>query len=90
MQKNISIEAKKYALRLSKQICRITQLIMQNYNLNEYEAIVDFYNSETYKLLSDCNTKLWWYSVYALFEIYRTEKETSSVLNSPYIFEKSV
>ena len=90
MQKNISIEAKKYALRLSKQICRITQLIMQTYNLNEYEAIVNFYNSETYRLLSDCNTKLWWYSVYALFEIYRTEKETNSAFNSPYIFEKSV
>jgi len=88
MQKNISMEKKKYALRLSKQICRITQLIMQNYNLGEYEAIVNFYNSETYKLLSDSNTKLWWYSVYALFEIYRTEKETNSVFNSPYIFEK--
>ena len=90
MRKNISIEERKYALRLSKQIGRITQLIMQTYNLNEYEAIVNFYNSETYRLLSDCNTKLWWYSVYALFEIYRTEKETNSVFNSPYIFEKSV
>jgi len=90
MQKKISIEEKKYALRLSKQVYRITQLIMQNYNLNERDAIVNFYNSETYRLLSDCNTKLWWYSVYALFEIYKTEKETNSVFNSPYIFEKNV
>ena len=83
-----SIEERKYALRLFKQAGRVVQLIMQNYKENESNAIDTFYNSETYKLLSDCNTKLWWYSIYAIFEIFKTEKETGSVLNSPYILEK--
>ena len=63
---------------------------MQYDKVNEYNAIVNFYNSQTYNLLSDCNTKLWWYSIYAIFEIFKTEKETGSVLNSPYILEKYV
>ena len=85
MQRKHSIEERRHALRLSKQACKITQLIMQSYNINERNAITDFYNSATYKLLSDYNTRLWWYSVYAIFEVYKTEKETGSVLNSQYI-----
>lgn len=87
MQKK-SIEERKYALRLSKQAAGVAQLIMQSYEINEYNAIASFYNSQTYKLLSDSNTKLWWLSIYALFEIFKTEKETGSIANSPYIFEK--
>ena len=86
MQKK-TIEERKHALRLSKQAAKVVQLIMQTYKDSEYNAIVSFYNSETYKLLSDCNTKLWWYSISALFEIFKTEKETGSVFNSPYILE---
>jgi hypothetical protein len=85
MKKLHSIEERRYALRLSKQVCGVIQLIMQCYNTGEYDSIVDFYNSKTYELLSDCNTKLWWCSIYAIFEIFKTEKETGSVLNSPYI-----
>jgi hypothetical protein len=58
---------------------------MRHYSVGEYEAIAGFYRSATYKLLSDYNTRLWWYSVHALFEIYKTERETGSVMNSPYI-----
>jgi hypothetical protein len=85
MQEKRSIEERKHALRLSKKACEITQMIMQFYNINEYNAIADFYRSATYKLLSDYNTRLWWYSVHAIFEIYKTEKETGSILRSPYI-----
>ena len=85
-----SVDRRKHALRLAKQAGRVVQLIIQNENVSEYNAIVNFYNSHTYKLLSDCNTKLWWYSVYAIFDIFKTEKETGSVLNSPYILEKYV
>ena len=88
MQK--TIDERKHALRLSKQAGRVVQLIMQNYKENEYNAIVKFYDSETYKLLSDCNTKLWWHSVDAIFDIFKTEKETGSVLNSPYVLENYV
>lgn len=87
--KKPSIEEKKHALRLSKQVAGIAQFIMQFYNLREYDAIVKFYDSETYKLLADYDTRLWWYSVNALFEIYKTELETGSALNSSYILEKA-
>jgi len=90
MQTKPSIEERKHALRLYKQACKITQLIMQSYDIDEYNAITDFYHSETYKLLSDYNTKLWWYSVYAIFDIYKTERETGSIFNSPYIFGECV
>jgi len=89
MPQEISIDERKHALRLYKQACRITQMIMRKYNISEYEAIVNFYNSGTYRLLSDRDTKLWWHSVYALFEIYITEKETDSVFNSPYVLGKN-
>jgi hypothetical protein len=89
MQKTHSVEERKHALRLSKQACGVIQLIMQYYNTGEYDSIVNFYNSQTYELLSNYNTKLWWHSIYAIFEIYKTEKETGSVFNSPYIFGES-
>ena len=84
------IEEKKHAIRLSRQACEIAQLIMQTYNINEYDAIVSFYNSETYKLLSNSDTKLWWYSIHAIFEIYKTETETGSVFNSLYVLGEYV
>jgi hypothetical protein len=90
MQRKHSIEERRRALRLSKQICEITQMIMQNYGIGEYDAIVDFYHSATYKLLSDYDTKLWWHSVYAIFEVYKAEKETGSVFNSQYVLGKYV
>jgi uncharacterized membrane protein len=88
MRKTRSIEERKHALRLYKQACKITALIMQRYNIGEYDAIASFYCSTTYELLSNYNTRIWWYSVYAIFEIYKTEKETGSVINSPYIIGK--
>ena len=83
---NTHTEARKHALRLSKQVCNIAQLIMQNYNIGEYNAIAEFYRSATYGLLANFDTKIWWHSVPAIFEIYKTERETGSVFNSPYIF----
>ena len=85
MQKTHTIEERKHALRLSKQACNIVQLIVQHYNIGEYNAIAEFYRSATYGLLANYNTKIWWFSVPAIFEIYKTEKETGSVFNSPYI-----
>jgi len=86
MQNTHTIEARKHALRLSRQVCNIAQLIMQHYNIDEYNAIAEFYRSATYSLLANYHTKIWWYSVPAIFEIYKAEKETGSVFNSPYIF----
>ena len=86
MQNTHTLEARKHALRLSKQACNIVQLIMQHYNIDEYKAITEFYYSATYNLLANYHTKIWWHSVPAIFEIYKAEKETGSVFKSPYIF----
>ena len=86
MQNTYTIKARKHALRLSRQVCNIAQLIMQYYNIDEYNAIAEFYRSATYGLLANYDTKIWWYSIPAIFEIYKTERETGSVFNSPYIF----
>ena len=85
---NELIQSRRHSLRLSKQACEIVQLIMKNFKKNELDAIAAFYNSETYNLLADYNTKLWWYSINAIFDIFKTEQETGSVFNSPYILEK--
>ena len=85
MQNTFTIEERKHALRLSKQVCNIVQSIMQYYDIDEYKAISEFYHSQTYALLADYSTKIWWYSVPAIFEIYKTEKKSGTVLNSPYI-----
>ena len=86
MLNTYTIEARKHALRLSRQACSIAQLIMQHYNIGEYNAIAEFYRSATYGLLANYDTKIWWYSVPAIFEIYKTERKTGSVFNSLYIF----
>ena len=81
-----TIEARKRALRLSRQVCSIVQFIMKDYNIDEYKAISEFYRSETYSLLANYDTKIWWHSVPAVFEIYKSEKEYGSVFKSPYLF----
>ena len=86
----ILAEEKKHGIRLAKQVGGVVQLVMNYYHNAEFNVIENFYNSQTYQLLSDPNTKLWWYSIYAIFEIFKTEKETGSVFNSPYILEKYI
>jgi len=90
MKNTHTIEARKHALRLSKQVRNIVQLIMRYYDIGEYNAIAEFYHSATYELLANYQTKIWWHSVPAIFEIFKAEKETGSVFNSPYILGESV
>ena len=84
---SIPIEERKNAIRLSKQISEIVQLIMHYFHEDEQEAIIRFYKSETYNLLSAYDTKTWWLSIPAIFDIYKTEIDTGSPFNSFYILE---
>jgi hypothetical protein len=80
-----TIEQKKRALHLSKQVCAITNMVMDFYNINEMDAIDIIYSSNMYRLLSDEATKLWHYSTLVLFDILKTERETGNIANSFYV-----
>ena len=84
----VSIEKQRRGMMLYEQTAVVVQMLMRHYGLGEHRAIADFYHSETYRLLSNEKTKLWWLSVYAIFEVYKTEKETGSALNSPYVLPR--
>jgi len=82
---NISIEDRRHTRRLYKSVQGIVEAIAHEYEMNEPEATTAFYHSRLYGLLSDEETKVWWFSVSALFDIYKTEKETGAIENSPYV-----
>jgi hypothetical protein len=81
----MTIEERRYALRLSKLVSALTGMIAEKNKISEFDAMRRVYLSETYKLLSDERTKLWWYSVPALFDIFKTETETGDITNSAYV-----
>jgi hypothetical protein len=62
----------------------IVSRIIEQYNLDEGQAIHTFYNSQTYKLLSDEGTKVWWLSTPAILDIYQAEVVTGDIRSSPY------
>ncbi|MCL1990439.1 MAG: hypothetical protein FWG67_06060 [Defluviitaleaceae bacterium] len=53
---------------------KVIRLIIENENISELDAILDFYQSETYQLLEIEETKYWWLSPEALYEEYVTAK----------------
>jgi hypothetical protein len=60
-------------------------MVMDYYHLSEMDAIDIIYSSQMYCLLSDEKSKVWHYSVHALFEIFKTERDTGDIANSAYI-----
>ncbi len=55
-------------------------LIVKNEGLDDIDAINEFYNSKTYGLLSEEETKLWHYSPLTLYSMWKGEKETGEIL----------
>jgi len=88
MKINASIKKQTFAMLLFEQVTVFIQMLMRHYNIDERTAIAEYYHSETYKLLSNEKTKLWHLSVNAVFEVYKTEKETGSALNSVYVLPR--
>jgi hypothetical protein len=81
----MTIDERRHALRLSRQVSALLGEIIDGYGLAESDALKKLYSSATYKLLADESTKLWWYSIPVLFEIYKTEAETGDIANSLYV-----
>jgi hypothetical protein len=73
----------KQAMRVHLSTKNLIELIMEKYDIDELDALRNFYASETYRLLADEETKTWWYSAHMLLDIYETEKVTGSPYNMP-------
>jgi hypothetical protein len=56
----------------------IVDLICQNSNVEEMEAVVRFYQSMLYRELSDEASKLWHYSPLTLYTMYQEELLTGT------------
>jgi hypothetical protein len=79
-------EARRHARRMYKLIKNIAERAIQKYGLTEQEAISSLYHSQLYRLLSDEETKIWWYSTQVLFELFQMEYENGTLEGAPYIY----
>lgn len=59
---------------------QVADLIIKEYSVTDVEATKMFYSSKTYELLSREQTKVWHFSPLTLFNIWKEEKETGSVV----------
>ncbi len=59
---------------------QIIDIIVQKEKMVEDEALVRFYLSKTYKLLSNEESKLWHYSPLTLYEIWKNEYKTGELV----------
>ena len=81
----IQREKRLHARRVYKRTSDIVSCIVQATGMDEYQAIHDFYNSQTYELLANEQTKFWWLSTPAILDVYRAETELEDISLSPYV-----
>ncbi|GHU74381.1 hypothetical protein FACS189413_19120 [Bacteroidia bacterium] len=63
----------------------VIPLIIEKYGLDEQTALRKFIFSETYAMLSDPETKLYWESPLVIFDMYENEIEKGDPRKSSYI-----
>lgn len=61
-------------------IPQIVEHIIQKEKMVEEEALLRFYLSKTYKMLSNEESKLWHYSPLTIYEIWKNELETGGLI----------
>lgn len=59
---------------------QIIDIIIQNEKIKEEDALNAFYQSKTYSLLENEESKLWHLSPLAIYSIYKQEKETGELV----------
>lgn len=59
---------------------QIIDIIIQNEKIKEEDALNAFYQSKTYNLLENEESKLWHLSPLAIYSIYKQEKETGELV----------
>lgn len=58
----------------------VIQLIIENCHYDEITASKEFYESKTYSLLEEEETKLWHLSPLTLFNMFDEEKKTGKII----------
>lgn len=60
-------------------IPQVLDLIVNKENIGENDAIIKFYTSKTYELLSNESTKLWHYSPLTIYLIWKSEQNNGEI-----------
>ena len=63
----------------------VSALISQWYGFAPLDALRQFTRSETYRMLSDDDLKLWHFAPLAVFDMWETERATGDPRNSVYL-----
>jgi hypothetical protein len=85
MKSETKADARRHARRMYKRVKSLASWIADEYGMTEQEAISEFYRSQLYSLLSDENTKVWWFSTPVLIELYKQERQAGTLDGAPYI-----
>lgn len=59
---------------------QVVEIIIQKEKMVEDEALLRFYLSKTYKMLSNEESKLWYYSPLTIYEIWKNEQKTGELI----------
>lgn len=74
------MEEKQFDAILIFLVPQVIQLIAENFSLDEIAASQKFYESNTYALLEQEDTKLWHFSPVTLFNLFEEESRTGTFL----------
>ena len=64
---------------------KVVPLIVEKYNLNYKDALIAFWNSQTYKMMLDPKLVMWEFSILAIFDMWEVEKVTGDPRHSAYL-----
>ena len=64
----------KFRILLTFLVQNVVELIVNNDQIDELEAVRSFYTSKTYEMLEREETKFWWFSPEELYEEYSGKK----------------
>lgn len=74
------IDAKFSTILRTAIVPQVIDMIVKVYKMDELDATTIFYNSETYRFLSDEETKMWHFGPLTIFNIWKEEKTTGEVV----------
>ena len=69
----------KFSAILPMIVAAVTDKIAAKYHLDENAAIEKLYSTKLYSYLEDEQTKVWYYSVNKIFDLYQRETETGKL-----------
>lgn len=63
----------------------VSEMIAKDNNISQMDGLRMFLDSQTYEMLCDVDLEMWEFSASAMYEIWKTEKETGDPRNSSYL-----